>query len=348
MKNLLLLSALLLCPPASAEPVSERITWLLDGTTAAATITLPEGAGPWPGLVLVPGSGPTDRDWNSPLLPGRNGSAALLADSLAKAGFASIRYDKRFTGPYAAANGPLLSGKLSLKSHMDEVTAAAEQLKKRPGVAAAKVFALTNSEGAVHALNAHLAGAPEFAGLILTGVPGRPMVAVFRGQIEAQVSPLPQGKEIMAGYDKLAARFQAGLPFSPEPAVPPAINDIVAGFHSPSSLPFMREIFFVDPARLAAGVKAPLLVVIGGKDIQVDPQLDGKPLEEALSGSETASFVYPADADHILKHEPKPREQLSPLQVQNNYNAAGRELDGETLKVIIDWLRARSAPELKK
>lgn len=348
MKNLLLLYALLLCPPVSAEPVSERITWLLDGTTAAATITLPEGSGPWPGLVLVPGSGPTDRDWNSPALPGRNGSAALLADALARVGFASIRYDKRFTGPYAAANGPLLSGKISLKSHMDEVAAAAEQLKKRPGVDAAKVFALTNSEGAVHALNAHQAGAPEFAGLVLTGAPGRALGAVMRGQIEAQVLPLPQGKDIMAGYDKLAARFQAGLPFSPEPAVPPAINNMVAGFYVPQNLPFMREIFFVDPARLAAGVKVPMLVVIGGKDIQVDPLLDGKPLEKALAGHGAASFVYPPDADHILKHEPKPREELSPLQVQNNYNAAGRELDGETLKTIIDWLRARSAPERKK
>lgn len=348
MKNLLLLSALLLCTPLCAEPVSERLTWLMDGTTMAATIALPEGAGPWPGLVLVPGSGPTDRDWNSPALPGRNGSAALLADALARVGFASIRYDKRFTGPYAAANGPLLSGKISLKSHMDEVAAAAEQLKKRPGVDAAKVFALTNSEGAVHALNAHLAGAPEFAGLILTGAPGRVLGAVMRGQIEAQVLPLPQGKEIMAGYDKLTARFQAGLPFSPEPAVPPAVNNMVAGFYAPQNLPFLREIFSADPARLAAGVKAPLLVVIGGKDIQIDPLLDGKPLEAALAGSETASFVYPADADHVLKHEPKPREQLSPLLVQNNYNAAGRELDGETLKTIIGWLKDRSAPELKK
>lgn len=348
MRNLLLLSALLLCRPAYAEPVSERITWVLDGTTAAATLTLPEGAGPWPGVVLVPGSGPTDRDWNSPLLPGRNGSAALLADSLAKAGFAVIRYDKRFTGPYAAANGPLLSGKLSLQSHLDEVAAAAAQLKLRPGVDASKVFALTNSEGAVHALNAHLAGAPEFAGLILTGPPGRPLGAVIRGQIEAQVSPLPQGKEIMAGYDKLTARFQAGLPFSPEPAVPQAINNLVAGFYSPGNLPFMREIFTVDPARLAAGVKAPLLVVIGGKDIQVDSRLDGKPLEEALAGNEAASFEYPADADHSLKHEPKPREELSPLLVQNNYNAAGRQLDGETLKAIIGWLRGRSVPGLKK
>jgi hypothetical protein len=296
--------------------------------------------------MLVPGSGPTDRDWNSPLLPGRNGSAALLADALARAGFASIRYDKRFTGPYAAANGPLLSGKVSLKSHMAEVADAADQLKQRPGVDATKVFALTNSEGAVHALNAHLAGAPEFAGLILTGPPGRALGAVMRGQIEAQVAPLPQGKEIMAGYDKLTARFQDGLPFSSEPAVPPAINNMVAGFYVPQNLPFMREIFSADPARLAAGVKAPLLVIIGGKDIQINPLLDGKPLEQALAGSETASFVYPPAADHLLKHEPKPREELAPLLVQNNYNAAGRELDGEALKTIIGWLKARSAPEL--
>ena len=53
---------------------------------------------------MIAGSGPTDRDWNAPFIPGTNGSAGLLAEALANAGFASIRYDKRLSGPRASGS----------------------------------------------------------------------------------------------------------------------------------------------------------------------------------------------------------------------------------------------------
>ncbi|PYI65023.1 hypothetical protein CVV68_19855 [Arthrobacter livingstonensis] len=62
-------------------------------------------------MVLVAGSGPTDRNGCSPLLPARNGSGRLFADALADSGIASLRYDKRASGPHAAVNVPQLIGK---------------------------------------------------------------------------------------------------------------------------------------------------------------------------------------------------------------------------------------------
>ena len=50
------------------------VTWELDGITMEGTVVRPDGDGPFPAVVLVAGSGPTDRDWCSPLLPGTNGS----------------------------------------------------------------------------------------------------------------------------------------------------------------------------------------------------------------------------------------------------------------------------------
>ncbi len=77
------------------EDGAERsdVQWRLDATTVDGTFVRPVGSGPFPAVVMVAGSGPTDRDWNSPLLPGTNGSARLLAEALARAGFASLRYD---------------------------------------------------------------------------------------------------------------------------------------------------------------------------------------------------------------------------------------------------------------
>ncbi|MEZ4519478.1 MAG: hypothetical protein R3C44_22490 [Chloroflexota bacterium] len=66
-------------------------------------------------------------------LPGTNGSAALLADVLTKAGYATLRFDKRVTGPHAAENINALMGKISMQSHSDEVNSALAQLTSRRG-----------------------------------------------------------------------------------------------------------------------------------------------------------------------------------------------------------------------
>ena len=57
----------------------EQVSWLVDDIEVEATLTRPAGEGPFPAIMMVAGSGPTDRNWNTPLLPGTNGSAAVLA-----------------------------------------------------------------------------------------------------------------------------------------------------------------------------------------------------------------------------------------------------------------------------
>ena len=329
--------------PAASAPVSEEMHWTLGETTIAATITIPNGPGPFPAVVFVAGSGPTDRNWTSPLLPGSNGSAALLADELAKAGFATLRYDKRFTGPYGQANWPLLKGKLSMQSHVDELASSVSRLKEIPAVDKARIFALTNSEGAFHALNYQLQTS-ALAGLILAAPPGREVRYVLRQQIAAQVAALPNAKEIMAGLDKLIADFVAEKPFAADPALPGGINNLIGSFSAPENLPFAREWFTLDPAALFARITAPALVVIGKKDIQVDWQVDGPALEKAAAGQKNKVFSYPADANHVLKHEPKPRAELTAADGAA-YNAAGKVLDEETVRVIKKWLLGQAAPK---
>ena len=87
---------------------SVEVTWLLDDITMRGTLTVPAGDGRFPAVVMVAGSGPTDRDWCSPLLPGTNGSARLLAEAFADAGIASLRYDKRASGPDVAESARIL------------------------------------------------------------------------------------------------------------------------------------------------------------------------------------------------------------------------------------------------
>ena len=68
--------------PPQHDDHAEQVSWKVDDIDVEATLTRPIGDGPFPAIAMVAGSGPTDRNWNSPLIPGTNGSAALLAQVL--------------------------------------------------------------------------------------------------------------------------------------------------------------------------------------------------------------------------------------------------------------------------
>ncbi|HEX5441182.1 MAG TPA: alpha/beta fold hydrolase [Ktedonobacterales bacterium] len=326
----------------SSEERAE-ISWPLDATTMDGTAVRPSGAGPFPAVVMVAGSGPTDRDWNSPLLPGPNGSARLLAEALAGAGVASLRYDKRASGPRARENMQVLFGKMSMRSHLDELTSAVRTLVSQPYVRDDRIFALANSEGTLHALHYQLQRpAIPLAGLVLIAPPGRPVGVVARSQLAAQAAAIPNGDALLALYDEAIARFLAGEPMAPDPALPEGVQMLLQSLETPANLPFARELWTADAAPLLAQVDVPTLVIIGKKDIQVDWRDDGEPLQRAAAGHANVTFLFPENANHVLKYEPKPRTELAQPEALPRYNAPDAELDPEALASILAWLAAHT------
>jgi pimeloyl-ACP methyl ester carboxylesterase len=322
---------------SSPEPVSQEVTWEIGQTRVYANLTSPASAGPHPAVLFIAGSGPTDRDWNSPLLPGTNGSARLLADALVRDGFVTLRYDKRVSGEHLMENIPYLVGNISMQSHLDEVIGAVELLAARSEVDSSRIFVLTSSEGAIHALNyQRQAAGTKFHGLVLTGPPGRPMSEVVRTQMVALFATYPNPDELMALFDEAVADFVAGRPVEPDPALPDAARFLLGSLSTPVNQPFARELWDTDIAPWLKEVSQPVLVLIGKKDIQVDWELDGAPLE-AAAGKENVTFVYPEDANHVLKYEEKPREELGPGD-SATYNLDDRVLDPVTLATIRSWL----------
>ncbi|MEC3920141.1 alpha/beta hydrolase family protein [Nocardia sp. CDC160] len=321
---------------------SREVSWELGPTTVYGTLVKPDGAGPFPGVAFVAGSGPTDRDWNSPLLPGTNGSGRLLAEALAEAGIASIRYDKRASGPHVRETIPLLIGTLSMRSHLDELIGAVHLLADEDDIRGDRIFGLGNSEGTLHVLNYALSGSqPPFAGLILAAPPGRAVGDVARAQLAAQATALPNGTELMGLYDASIARFQAGEAVAPDPELPEGVRNLLLSLENPANLPFARELWTADAAQPLRRVRVPVLVVIGKKDLQVDWQADGQVLERAADGHENVSFLFPENANHILKYEPRPHAELTQGEAMTQYNSADTHLDPETVSALVTWLRAR-------
>jgi hypothetical protein len=318
---------------------NKEATWEVLDIPVYGTITAPNDGEAHPAVILLAGSGPTDRDWCSPLLPGTNGSAKPLAEELASRGFFTLRYDKLGSGPRVKENLPKFAGKVSMRTFMDELSGAVETMLSEERVDRGHLFALTNSEGAIHAVNYQLqAKSDRFKGLVLTGAPGRAIGKVARSQIFNQIKSLPNAEALMKPYDDAIADFLAGRPIVIDPSLPDGIKQLLRGLENPSNQPFARELWNYSLPEYIAGVDDPMLVVIGKKDIQIDWRIDGGALETATTMKTAVSYAYPENANHVLKHEEMPLEKLTAEYVGSHYNAPGAELDEEAADAIFSWL----------
>ncbi|MBE0431682.1 MAG: alpha/beta hydrolase [Dehalococcoidia bacterium] len=326
-------------PPQQPDDgvISEQVSWPIGETNVHATITRPDGDGPYPALVFVSRTGFTDRNWNVPQLPGTNGSGRLLAAELARHDFVTIRYDKRHVGPGAEENLPHLAGNISLAGHIEEIAGAIQTLLAQDYVDPDEIYVLSHGEGAPLTLHYHLEHDGRIAGLVITAPPSRPIADLFIEQVRAQFQHLPERDDIVAGCEALMASFLAGEPFVPHPEVPPSLNNYVSSLYDPRNLPFVREIMALDPADLLMQLNVPALVVIGQKDAQVDWEVDGGLLQAATTDLAHIEYEFPENADHVLKYQPKPREEVTQDDARD-YNAADRVLDPETVEAIVNWL----------
>lgn len=315
------------------------VSWQLDGITMEGTLVQPDGDGQFPAVVLVAGSGPTDRDWCSPLLPGRNGSARLFAEAFADAGIASVRYDKRASGPHAMENLPGLIGKISMQSHLDELVAAVQQLAAQDFVDASRIVGLGNSEGALHVLHyATTAQEVPFVGIVLAAPPGRPIQDVLLSQLALQAAQVPGGAELMPKVEEAAARYTAGQPMDPDPGLPESVRMVLASFETPANLPLARELWTESACGSLAKVHIPTLVLIGGRDIQIDMHADGGPLQEAAAGMPNVTFAFPPSANHVFKEDARTPAEVA-ASPGNGYNDPHTHLDPESVSTILNWLR---------
>lgn len=233
-------------------------------------------------LLIIPGSGPTDRDGNNPM-----GVAAapyrMLAEALAERGVTTVRVDKRgmFGSKAAVADG----NAVTIADYAADVRAWVKAAQARTG--ASCVWVLGHSEGGLVALAA--GQQPDgMCGLVLVSAPGRRLGETIRRQLRANPANAPVLPQAMAALDSLEAGKRvdtAGM----HPALLPLFAPQVQGF--------LIDLLSYDPPALAARLRMPVLIVQGERDLQVLPD-DARALAAA---DPKAKLVMIPGANHVLK-----------------------------------------------
>ena len=232
-------------------------------------------------ILIIPGSGPTDRDGNNPL--GVNASTyRLLAENLALKGIATLRVDKR--GMFASSAAITDANAVTISDYVEDVRSWITVLQQR--LENPCIWLLGHSEGGIVALAA--AQEPDVYGLMLVATPSRPLGDVLREQLKAN----PQNAILLDDAFFVINELEQGRHVNVQnrhPAVQHLFYPAVQGF--------LIDIFSFNPVHLIARITKPVLVLQGQRDLRVT-EYDARQFKAA---NPKATLVLLPDVNHVLK-----------------------------------------------
>ena len=279
------LSAGVLLASVGAAPAVAQETLVAPGPQGDLAGTLVAPAEGQPLVLIIPGSGPTDRDGNNPLGV-TAASYRLLAEALAGGGIGTLRTDKR--GMFASKAAVADANAVTIADYVTDTASWVGAARTATG--AECIWLLGHSEGGIVALAA-AQEVPDLCGIILVAVPGRPLATVLREQLRANPANAPLLDEAEAAI----ATLETGERVDVTP-LHPALQSLFA----PAVQGFLIDLMAQDPAALAKQTDLPMLIVHGGTDLQVTAT-DAQMLRVAAP---QAKYLQIPAMNHVLKDIP--------------------------------------------
>ena len=316
-------------PPDYAKPASfheQPVTvgdqpWQLSGT-----LTLPNGTGPFPAIVLVAGSGPEDQD--ETILA--NKPFKDIAWGLASRNIAVLRYNKR-TLQYASQLQALDAGLTVNQETVDDARAAVTLLSKRPEIDSRRIFVLGHSLGGM--LAPRIAqGDKQVAGLVILAGDTRPLQQTIVEQVKyivgLQGKITPESQKQIDDAEQSAKQIE-----SPTLAADTKLN--VLGSPVPGS--YFLDLRGYHPAEVAAQLGIPMLILRAERDYQVTQQ-DYDGWKATLSNKPNITWkVYPG-----LFHLFMPSNSTGPgLGTPEDYQKPGH-VTTQVIDDIAAWIQAQA------
>jgi pimeloyl-ACP methyl ester carboxylesterase len=250
----------------------------------AGTLVRPKVDRP-PAALLIAGSGPTDRD-------GRSRSVAApylknLAEGLAERGIGSLRFDKRGVAQSAAAAPS--EQDLRFDHYVTDAARWVAWLRERGDFGSVAIAG--HSEGALIAMRGSLQ--TPVNSLVLLAPPGRPFGTVVRDQLRQ--TPMPQSllDEALTTLGALERGESA-----------PSVNPALSALFRPSVQPYLRSMIAINPAHELSAVRARVLIVSGGRDLQITSD----DIAALIHARPDAEQYDRASMNHVLSDAPDDRE----------------------------------------
>lgn len=313
--------------PAYAKPESfhEHDTTILSGRwQLPGVLTLPNVKGAVPAVVLVQGSGPHDQDETI----AANKPFKDLAWGLASQNIAVLRYVKRTKQYGADSKGDT---PFTVKDEVtDDVIAAVAQLTKLPEINRKQIYVLGHSLGGM--LAPRIAAAdPEVAGIIIMAGNTRPLEKLVIEQIKYIASltsaPTPENQKQIEHAEAIAAQVES-------PSL--KATDTVDFFGSPIPGSYFLDLRGYDPAKVAAGLKIPILILQGGRDYQVTTT-DFESWKKELASDPRATFKFYPSYTHLFN----PGAGSGPPGPQD-YATSGN-VSEDVINDIAKWIKGNAA-----
>lgn len=276
-KRLFALFSFLFSITAVAAPTESDIALPLPEGELKGTLALPNATLKVPLVLMLSGSGPTDRNGNGPGM--KNDSLKQLAHKLASGGIASVRYDKRGIAQSAGV-GPAES-ELRLEHYVKDAVAWIAFLKHDARFS--KFVILGHSEGALIGMLA--ANAADVDGYISVAGAGVSADVLLRNQLAGKLRP-----ELQSENERIIASLGKGHVVAKVPA------DLMV-LYRPSVQPYLISWFKQDPAKVFREVRAPSVVIQGSTDLQTSVE-SARILHQARP--ESALAIIPG-MNHVLK-----------------------------------------------
>lgn len=281
----------------------------------AATITVPQGPGPFPAVVFLAGSGPQDRHESI----GPNAPLRDLARALADRGIASYRFDKSTTSASVMAKRAV-----SLRAEYDDDAARAiDALRAVSAVDPSRVFVLGHSLGAVVAPRIAAQAGPKAAGAILLAAPGRPLDALVVAQVRHQAAQAGQDVEATVAPIATALKeIRDGGGKEPVLGAPPS---------------YWRDAMTADVSADLRRLGKPALVLQGDNDVQIDVELDFGRIRAAVGedGGRVTYRSFPGLNHLFIRYDGK--------STGAEYAVKGT-VDPQVAAAIASWIEGLASP----
>ena len=241
------------------------------------TLTLPSQKQDIPVVLIISGSGPTDRNCNQPMM--KTNSFKYLAADLQKKGIASVRFDKRGIGESADTNFKEIN--IRFDNYINDVKAWIELLSKDKRFS--KIIVVGHSEGSLIGMIASEKNT-IVKGYISIAGSGRPADEIIKEQIAAQ----PQS--VMNLVNPMIDKLKKGDTIGNVPKM-------LYSLFRPSVQPYMISWFKYNPQDEIKKISVPILILQGSTDIQVS-DTDAYLLAKA---NPSARKIIIKNMNHVLK-----------------------------------------------